>query len=63
MLSEKTKPQNMIRLIKVLCYLQSEEILIVLQQKQYMFAKNYRLHWIAGYRHLYTKHFVIPIRV
>ena len=61
MLSEKTKPQNMIRLIKVLCYLQSEEILIVLQQKQYMFAKN--LHWIAGYRHLYTKHFVIPIRV
>ena len=34
--------------LKVLCYLQSEEIWVAVLQNKYMFAKNYHLHWIAG---------------
>ena len=34
-------------LVEVICYLQSEKMWIVVLHNQYMFVKNYHLHWIA----------------
>ena len=45
-------------LVKVLCYLQSEKILVVFLQNLYMFAKNYHLHWIAGRAYIISKYII-----
>ena len=43
-------------MIKVLCYLESEKIWVVVLQNWYMFAKNYHLHWIAGKANILGKY-------
>ena len=41
---------------KLLCYLQNEKIWVVVLQNQYMFAKNYQLHWIASTSNILRKY-------
>ena len=43
---------------KVLCYLQSEKIWVAFLQNQYMFAKNYYLHLIAGRANILSKYII-----
>ena len=43
------------RLIKVLCYLQSEKICL---QKKHVCKKNYHLHWIAGRANVLSKYII-----
>ena len=46
------------RCIKVLCYLRSEKIGVVVLQNEYMFAKNYHLHWIEGRANILSKYLI-----
>ena len=43
---------------KVLCYLQSEKISVVVLQNRYMFAENYHLRWIAGRANILSKYII-----
>ena len=44
----KSASGNLRRELKILCYLQSEKIWVVVLQNYYRFAKSKQLHWIAG---------------
>ena len=59
------KPEEFIQCIndyylffKALCYLQSEEIRVVVLQNEYIFAKSYYLHYNAGRANILYKYII-----